>query len=127
MSKNDSYIKIPSGSTIEIRDGDDKEKKVQKDLANTSSTTNHNNKEANETDSKSNNTYSESHSKSSVDTHRTETTISSSDTLTKNEDIIHDKDSNYNPKSINDSSDEVVQTESKNTLKVKIKNIFKFK
>lgn len=129
MSEKNSYIKIPPGSKIEIKEGDERE---AKDLASSTSSTHYHNKESQNIHNKSNSSNFETSSSGSTSKTSSEANLDASsskltNTELKDQGIVESKQEF--DKECSDQVKEIAVDEAKkiNTLRVKIKNIFKFK
>lgn len=131
MSDKNSYIKIPPGSKIEIKNDDNDNKEI-KDLGSSESTSNYQNKESENIEIESKSSGFETSSSGQSSNSSIEANISESST---NNHRMAEKENNgvKTEKEFDRKLSEDVkqvhldENKRKNTIRVKIKNLFKFK
>lgn len=129
MSDKNSFIKIPPGSKVEIKNDHDKD---IKDLGSSESNSNYRNKESKNIDLESTHTGFETSSSSQSSNSSIEANTSASSTSNYKESEKENNDAKTEKEFEKELFDDVKQVDvdankRKNTIRVKIKNFFKFK
>ena len=129
MSDKNSYIKIPPGSKVEIKSDDDKD---IKDLGSSESNSSYRNRESKNIDLETTHSGFETSSSSQSSNSSVEANTSASSTSNYKEAEIENNETKTEKEFEKELSDDVKQVDvdankRKNTIRVKIKNFFKFK